>query len=202
MAIALVDFGAGNLRSVEKALGAAGAEVEVTADPQVVLAADKVILPGVGSFADGRRFLEQQRLLSALRAVARRGTPLLGICLGMQLLFERGEEHGDHEGLGLLPGTVRRLPNGPLKVPHTGWNRVRATRPSPLLEGLADGAYAYFNHSYFCDAASPADVLAGTAYGLTFPSVVQRARLFGVQFHPEKSQRVGLTVMRNFVERC
>jgi len=120
----------------------------------------------------------------------------------MQLLFERGEEHGDHEGLGLLPGTVRRLPEGSLKVPHTGWNRVRATRSSPLLEGLPDGAYAYFNHSYFCDAASPADVLAGTAYGVIFPSVVQRARLFGVQFHPEKSQRVGLTVMRNFVERC
>jgi len=199
--LALVDFGAGNLRSVEKTLGAVGAEVQVTADPEVVLAADRVVLPGVGAFADGRRALEERGVLEALRRVAERGTPLLGICLGMQLLFERGEEHGDCEGLGLLPGAVRRF-HGPLKVPHTGWNRVRATRRSPLLEGLPDGAYAYFNHSFYCDAASDDDVLARTAYGLAYPSVVERGRLYGVQFHPEKSQRVGLTIMRNFVERC
>lgn len=201
-AVALVDFGAGNLRSVEKTLGAVGADVRVTTDPEVVLAAKKVVLPGVGAFADGRRALEERGLLPVLREVVERGTPLLGICLGMQLLFERGEEHGDCTGLGLLSGAVRRLPDGPLKVPHTGWNRVRATRPSPLLDGLREGAYAYFNHSYYCDAASPDDVLARTAYGLIYPSVVERGRLFGVQFHPEKSQRVGLTIMRNFIERC
>jgi glutamine amidotransferase len=200
--IALVDFGAGNLRSVEKTLGAVGAAVQVTDDPEVVLAADKVVLPGVGAFADGRRALEERGVLPALREVAERGTPLLGICLGMQLLFERGEEHGHCEGLGLLPGAVRRFPDGPLKVPHTGWNRVRATRSSPLLSGLPEGAYAYFNHSYYCDAGSDDDVLACTAYGLTYPSVVERGKLFGVQFHPEKSQRVGLTIMRNFLERC
>ena len=202
MTIALVDFGAGNLRSVEKTLDAVGARVIVTADPEAVLSAEKVVLPGVGAFADGVRALEERGLVSALREIAARGTPLLGICVGMQLMFERGEEHGDHDGLALLPGTVRRLPEAGLKVPHTGWNRVRATRPSPLLQGLPEGAFAYFNHSYYCDAAEPADVLARTAYGLTYPSVVERGSLWGVQFHPEKSQQVGMKILRNFVDRC
>lgn len=200
--IALVDYGIGNLRSVYKALAAVGAEVQLTEYPAEILAAQKVVLPGVGAFGDGMAGLRARGLVEVILEVARRGTPLLGICVGMQLLFDAGEEMGEHPGLGLLPGRVKRFPQGSLKVPHTGWNQLHLVQPAPLLEGLQDGDYAYFNHSYYCAAADKGDIQAVTGYGLPVPSVVGRGSLWGVQFHPEKSQDVGLTILRNFVERC
>lgn len=197
--IALVDYGIGNLRSVQKALEHVGADVTLTEDPAVVMAADKVVLPGVGAFGDGMRGLVERQLDAAVRAVAARGTPLLGICVGMQVLFEASEERGEHPGLGLLPGRVRLFAGAGLKVPHTGWNEIVAVRESPLLRGLPHGAHAYFNHSYYCEAA-PADRLAECDYGETFAAIVGRGRLYGIQFHPEKSQHVGLLLLRNFVE--
>jgi glutamine amidotransferase len=202
--IALIDYGVGNLRSVEKALAAVGAEVRLTDQADEILAAEKAVLPGVGAFGDGLAGLRARGLDEVVKELARRGTPLLGICLGMQLLFETGEEMGEQPGLGLLPGRVRRFPVGrdaipSYKVPQTGWNQILFERPHPLLAGLSAGDYAYFNHSYYCDATDPADVLAWTEYGLRYASVVGRGRLYGVQFHPEKSQAVGLQILRNFV---
>ena len=198
--IALVDYDLGNLRSVEKALETVGADVRLTSDPDLILAADKVVLPGVGAFGDGMANLRRRGLDEVVLEVVARGTPLLGICVGMQVLFQEGLEHGRHRGLGLLPGVVRQFESADLKVPQTGWNQILPTRETLLLRGLEPGDYAYFNHGFYCEA-SPADTLAQTEYGLRYASVVGRERLYGVQFHPEKSQRVGLTILRNFVER-
>jgi glutamine amidotransferase len=200
--IALVDYGIGNLRSVEKALQAVGAEVTLTSDPQAILRSEKVVLPGVGAFGDGMAGLRERSLVEAIRSLTARGTPLLGICLGMQLLFEVGEEMGEHAGLGLIPGRVRRFPGRGLKVPQTGWNQITFSAESPLLVGLENDCYAYFNHSYYCEPNRAADILAQTDYGLNYTSVTGRGNLYGVQFHPEKSQSVGLQILRNFVERC
>ena len=200
--IALIDYGIGNLRSVEKALSAAGGDVRVSEDPHQILAADKVVLPGVGAFGDGMTGLRARGLIDVLKTVVTRETPLLGICVGMQLLFESSDELGHHAGLGFLPGRVTRFPTSDLKIPQTGWNQLLAEHESPLLQGLAPNSYAYFNHSYYCDAAEAADVLATTAYGVRYGAVVGRGRLYGVQFHPEKSQAVGLKLLRNFVEFC
>jgi len=199
--IALVDSGIGNLRSVEKALTTVGAEVVRTSDPQVVLDAEKVVLPGVGAFGDGMAGLESRGLIDPIKTVVTRGTPLLGICVGMQVFFEESEEHGRHAGLGFLPGTVKRFETPGLTVPQTGWNQVKPCRENPLLAGLPNGVYAYFNHSYYCDA-KPDDMLGETEYGVGYCSVTGRGSLYGVQFHPEKSQRVGLTILKNFVEKC
>lgn len=205
--VALIDYGIGNLRSVEKALGVVGAEVCLTSEAGEIFAAEKVVLPGVGAFGDGMAGLRSRGLVEVVKEVVARGTPLLGICVGMQVLFEVGEELGEHEGLGLLPGRVRRFEGGGphgegLKVPQTGWNRVEGdlANRATLLEGLEDGSYAYFNHSYFCEAGEVRDVLGWTEYGGWYASVVGRGRLYGVQFHPEKSQGVGLRILRNFVE--
>ena len=199
--LALVDYGIGNLRSVEKALSAVGAEVQLTSDPDVVLAAERVVLPGVGAFRDGMQGLRERNLIESILALLARGTPLLGICVGMQLLFEEGDEHGTHQGLGLFAGKVKRFEDADLIVPHTGWNRILPSKQSSLLHGLEPGAYAYFNHSYYCDAR-PEDTLSFTEYGLRYSSMIQRGSIYGAQFHPEKSQQVGLTILRNFVERC
>jgi glutamine amidotransferase len=199
--LALVDYGIGNLRSVGKALSAVGAEVKLTSDPEVVLEANKVVLPGVGDFRDGMRGLRERNLIEPLLSLVSSGTPFLGICVGMQLLFQEGEEHGIHKGLGLLPGTVKRFEALDLIVPHTGWNKILPTKGSKLLQGVEPGAYAYFNHSYYCDA-SPEDTLAYTEYGVRYSSMIERGSIYGAQFHPEKSQQVGLTILRNFVERC
>jgi glutamine amidotransferase len=199
--LALVDYGIGNLRSVGKALSAVGAEVKLTSDPEVVLEANKVVLPGVGAFRDGMRGLRERNLIEPLLSLVSSGTPFLGICVGMQLLFQEGEEHGIHKGLGLLPGTVKRFEVLDLIVPHTGWNKILPTKGSKLLQGVEPGAYAYFNHSYYCDA-SPEDTLAYTEYGVRYSSMIERGSIYGAQFHPEKSQQVGLTILRNFVERC
>jgi glutamine amidotransferase len=199
--IALIDYGIGNLRSVEKALAAVGAQVCLTDDPEVILSAQKVVLPGVGAFGDGMRGLRSRGMIEMLQEIVDQDVPLLGICLGMQLLFEGSEEHGPHQGLAFLPGRVRRFPEGDLNIPHTGWNRVLPCLHSPILSGLEADAFAYFNHSYYCEADSQ-NTIGETEYGLRFASVVGHGRIYGVQFHPEKSQQVGLTILRHFVEHC
>jgi imidazole glycerol-phosphate synthase subunit HisH len=198
--IILIDAGTGNLRSVRKALEQAGAQVTLTADPERVAAGGRLVLPGVGAFGDFMDGLQERHLREAILQAVRRGDPLLGICVGMQALFEVGEEHGSHPGLGLLAGRVIRFPTMKgLKIPHTGWNRLVFARPSPLLGGLSSAAYAYFNHTYYCEPASPEITLATTNHGIEFTCSVQRGQLYGVQFHPEKSQRVGLQILQNFV---
>lgn len=200
--VILIDAGVGNLYSVHKALEYVGARVYRTQDPEVVRRASKMVLPGVGAFGDFMTGLRRHGLEEAIREALHRGVPLLGICVGMQALFEVSYELGTHAGLGLLPGEVRRFPHHPRwKVPHTGWNQLWIRQPSPLLDGLPSGAYVYFNHSYYCVSASDAPVVAETDYGLRYASVVQKGPIFGVQFHPEKSQRVGLHLLANFVER-
>ena len=198
--IALIDYGIGNLRSVQKALEHVGAQVQLTEDPAVIRAADKVVLPGVGAFGDGMKGLRERALVEVVKEVAARGTPLLGICVGMQVLFEVGEEMGEHVGLGILPGHVKRFEVQDLKVPQTGWNQIEPQRASPLFHDLPRGAYAYFNHGYYCTARLE-DTLATTDYGGAYSSIVGRGRVYGIQFHPEKSQHVGLLLLRNFVEK-
>lgn len=195
--IAIVDYGVGNLRSVQKALERVGAEAVVTSAPEVLDAALGVILPGVGAFGDAMSNLQSRKLLPPVLRQVEQRKPLLGICLGMQLLFEESEEMGRHPGLGLLPGRVVRFPEGELKVPHIGWNQLRHAK-GPLLEGIVPGAYAYFVHSYYAVPQEPGDVLARTDYGVEFASVVGRDRVWGAQFHPEKSQEVGLRLLQNF----
>ncbi len=198
--IAIVDYGVGNLGSVTKAFRHVGAEAALTDDAAALAAADALVLPGDGAFGATMDEIRSRGLAPLLVDAARAGTPLLGICIGMQVLFEESEEHGRHQGLGLLPGRVRRL-DVPLPVPHMGWNRLRARRHHPLLDGIADGAHVYFVHSYYCDAA-PDVVVATTDHGIDFPAVVGRGNVFGVQFHPEKSQAVGLRMIANFVAFC
>jgi glutamine amidotransferase len=202
--IALIDYGAGNVRSVHRALEAVGAEVQVAREPRVLRDADKIVLPGVGAFGDCMAGLHRAGLVSALHRAVEAGKPLLGICVGLQVLFEQGEEMGRHAGLGLLPGRVVRFPGESvapgLKIPHTGWNQVEPAASSPLLDGLPPGAWVYFNHAYYGQAA-PEHTLAVTDYGGPFPSVVGRGPVYGVQFHPEKSQRAGLRILESFVER-
>jgi glutamine amidotransferase len=201
--IAIVDYGIGNLRSVEKALQRVGARAMVTADPAVLDEAQGVVLPGVGAFGDGMAQLRARQLVDPVMRQVERRKPLLGICLGMQLLFEESDEMGLHRGLGLLPGRVVRFPEGELKVPHIGWNQLWRADPCPemaLLEGIPHGAHAYFVHSYYAAPEESGDVLASTDYGFEFASVVGRGRIFGAQFHPEKSQDVGLRLLRNFAD--
>jgi glutamine amidotransferase len=197
--IVIVDYGIGNLRSVQKALERVGAAAIVSGDPAVLDAALGVVLPGVGAFGDGMANLRSRNLVEPVLRQVQAGKPLLGICLGMQLLFEESEEMGRHQGLGLLPGRVVRFPEGELKVPHVGWNRLRV-RENRLLAGIEDGAYAYFVHSYYPLPEIPGDVLAVTEYGGEFASVVGRGLVWGAQFHPEKSQEVGLRLLLNFAQ--
>ena len=199
--IALIDYGAGNVRSVHKALTAVGGEVTITQDPEIVLDAAKVVLPGVGAFGDCMTSLNQLDMIDAIHEVVRRGVPFLGICVGMQVLFEEGLEMGKHQGLGLLPGQVVRFEiDNSLKVPHTGWNQIEPRQPVYLLRYLSLDAWAYFNHGYIC-IASPEHILATTDYGGPFACVVGKDNVLGIQFHPEKSQHVGLHIMRNFVSK-
>ncbi len=195
--IAIIDYGIGNLRSVEKALQHVGAEARLTSQPETIRRAQGVVLPGVGAFGDCITHLEAGGFAGIVRDCVADGVPLLGICVGLQMLFEESEEMGRFAGLGLLPGRVRRF-RGDLKVPHIGWNQVHSAGPSPLLVDVPQDAYAYFVHSYYVEPVDEKVVLATTDYGGPFASVVGRGRLFGVQFHPEKSQEVGLTILRNF----
>ena len=203
--IAIVDYGVGNLRSVQKALERVGAAAMVTGSPEMLDLAQGIVLPGVGAFGDGMDHLHVRGLVAPVLRQVDRGKPLLGICLGMQLLFDESEEMGHHRGLGLLPGRVVRFPDGELKVPHIGWNQLRLAEglgqkaEGRLLEGIPDGAYAYFAHSYYPVVEEPSDVLATTEYGVEFASVVGRGKIWGAQFHPEKSQEVGLQLLENLV---
>ncbi len=199
--ITLLDAGTGNLRSVQKALENTGAKVIRTNDPQVVLAAQKVVLPGVGAFGDFMLGLRARGLDEALMQVTAGGVPMLGICVGMQALFDLGEEMGRHAGLGLLPGRVERFAESlSVKIPHTGWNQIEVQKEAPLFHSIRSGAYVYFNHSYICRPLHPSAVIATADYGVEFACAVQRENIFGVQFHPEKSQKVGLQILRNFLE--
>lgn len=198
--IVIVNYGLGNLHSVRKAIAFVGGDVVVSDDPQTILNAEKVVLPGVGAFADGIAGLESRGLVPVVREAAAQGKPLLGICLGMQLLFEESEEQGQHKGLGLLPGNVVFFRQPGIKVPQIGWNQVEISKPSPLMEVIKTGDYYYFNHSYYCVPDDDTDVLTRTEYGTMFASSVVRANIYGVQFHPEKSQKTGLQILKNFVE--
>ncbi|MBK9208709.1 MAG: imidazole glycerol phosphate synthase subunit HisH [Anaerolineales bacterium] len=199
--IILIDAGTGNLRSVQKALENVGANVIRTDDPQKVLSGGRIVLPGVGAFGDFMSGLRARGLHDAVKEVVSRGVQMLGICVGMQALFEIGEEMGDHEGLGLLKGTVVKFADSlSVKIPHTGWNQLTVKHDALLFDQIKDEAYVYFNHSYYCQAGDSSDVIATTDYGINYACAVRRENIFGVQFHPEKSQAVGLQILKNFVE--
>ena len=204
--LAVVDYGVGNLRNVHKALEAAGAPVTIVTEPAGLRRIAGIVLPGVGAFGDAAANLRRAGFERPLRDAIDAGVPLLGICVGMQLLFDESEEMGRYAGLGMIPGRVTRFasdlrePDGrPLKVPQIGWNQLHHQRTDPLLAGVADGAYAYFVHSYYCAPADPTCVVALTDFGIKYASVVRRGSVWGIQCHPEKSQAVGLRILRNFV---
>ncbi len=202
--IAIVDVCSGNLRSVQRALARAGGDVTVTRDAQVVRRADKLVVPGQGAFGMFMRGLVERGLGDAIREAIASGRPFLGICLGMQVLFESSEEQGPCDGLGVIPGRVVRIaPAAPhIKVPHIGWNRVVHHRPDPMLAGVADGAHVYFDHSYHAVPADPAIVALDSDHGIPITAAIRKDNIFACQFRPEKSQTVGLQILRNFVERA
>ena len=197
--IAVIDYDAGNIRSVEHALAALGLPAVLTRDPDVIRKADKVILPGVGAFGDAMEKLNAYGLTGVIKEVVAAGKPFLGICLGMQLLFDSGEESPGAKGLSLLPGRILRIPEGEgLKIPHIGWNDLAFPKKSRLFEGIPEGSYVYFVHSYYLKADRIEDVAATTQYGVTIHAAVEQGNVFGCQFHPEKSGDVGLAILRNF----
>ena len=199
--VILIDAGTGNLRSVQKALESIGANVLRTDDLGKVSTGKKIILPGVGAFGDFMSGLRARGLEEVVKDVVARGVPLLGICVGMQALFDVGEEMGEHKGLGLVEGKVVRFAESlSVKIPHTGWNQLEVKKDALLFDQVNAGAYVYFNHSYFCQPWNSSDVLATTDYGLQYACAVRRENIFGVQFHPEKSQAVGLRILKNFLE--
>jgi glutamine amidotransferase len=201
--IAVVDYGMGNRRSVHKALEHVGAPVQVTADVREIDAADGLIIPGVGAFAAGMESLVARGLDAPIRRAAAEGRPVLGICLGMQLLFERSSELGDTTGLGLIPGDVTRLQAPGRRIPHIGWNEVTFVRPSSLTDDLPPAGAAFYHvHSYAAWPADPDDVVATTTYGETFTTIVARGGVMGTQFHPEKSSGHGLALLRGFARHC
>jgi glutamine amidotransferase len=200
--LAVIDYGAGNLRSVLHALNHLQAEnVRVVRSAYELRGAEKVILPGVGAFGAGMEKLEEQGLVNPIREAVYAGTPYLGICLGMQFLFDTSDEMGDYRGLGLLPGVVTRLTDrGDLKIPHMGWNRLEQRQSSALFRNVSADGFAYFVHSYHCVPAEDSDITVTVEYGGPIVAAVQRDHVYGVQFHPEKSQQTGLQVLTNFLE--
>jgi glutamine amidotransferase len=194
--VAIIDYGVGNLRSVEKAFAATGCDAIVSGDVEVLRAAQRLVLPGVGAFGACMKALKERSLDRVVREKASEGTPLLGVCVGMQMLFEESEEFGSTPGLGLLKGCVRRFA-GDLVVPQVGWNRIHQKREHALFDGVADGTFCYFVHSFYCLPREEV-VVGETEYGQRYASVVARGNICGVQFHPEKSQDVGLRMLRNF----
>lgn len=199
--IAIIDYDAGNLKSVEKALLALGEDVLVTRDREKLLAADKVILPGVGNFGDAMEKLKSYGLVPVIHELAEMEKPFLGICLGLQLLFERSDEAPGVEGLGILKGEIVRIPDGEeLKVPHIGWNSLHLHNGGRLFRNLPEEPYVYFVHSYYLKAEDPEIVKATTEYGVTIDASVEQGNVFACQFHPEKSSRVGLKILENFAK--
>lgn len=198
--IAMIDYDAGNLKSVEKALTSLGETPVITRDREVILAADKVILPGVGAFGDAMEKLHQYDLVEVIREVVRRGTPLLGICLGLQLLFESSEESPGVEGLGVCRGKILRLPQTEgLKIPHMGWNSLSYDHPGRLFAGIPEHSYVYFVHSYYLKAEDPQIVKASAEYAVHIHASIEQGNVFGCQFHPEKSSGTGLAILKNFI---
>jgi len=205
--IAVINYGVGNLGSVAKALSAIGARVKVTSSAKELNNADKIVLPGVGAFYDAMRALRKLGIIQALLKNIRDGKPYLGLCLGMQLLFKESPEDGTHKGLGLLPGDCKKFKSSKLKVPHMGWNRIQNRKPKtenrkkecPLLKGIPDGAWMYFVHSYYAAPRDKSCIAATTDYGVKFTSMVWKANIYATQFHPEKSQRLGMRMLENFV---
>jgi glutamine amidotransferase len=197
VSVAIIDYGVGNLRSVEKAFAATGCEAIVSGDESVLRAAERLVLPGVGAFAACMKALKERGFDRLLMERVSEGTPLLGVCVGMQLLFDESEEFGATQGLGLLRGSVRRF-SGELIVPHVGWNRIHQTRAHELFEGIEEGSFCYFVHSFYCEPLDENVVVGETEYGVRYASVVADGNICGVQFHPEKSQDVGLRMLKNF----
>ena len=200
MSVAIIDYGVGNLRSVEKAFAATGCEAIISGDESVLREAERLVLPGVGAFAACMKALKERGFDRLVKDRVSEGTPLLGVCVGMQLLFDESEEFGSTTGLGLLRGSVRRF-RGDLIVPHIGWNRIHQTRAHELFAGIEEGSFCYFVHSFYCAPLDESVVVGETAYGVHYASVVAEANVCGVQFHPEKSQEVGLRMLRNFYTR-
>ncbi len=198
MNIVIVDYGSGNLRSVQRGFERAGFSSTITRDPNVVAEATHLVVPGVGAFADCMDNLEKLQLLSPIRESIQAEKPYLGICLGLQILFTEGTEFGSKPGLGILPGQVVRFPKNDLKVPHMGWNQIQIKKEHPLLKGIPDDSYFYFVHSYYGAPKDPACVMTTTDYGEPFVSSVSKGRLFACQFHPEKSQHMGRQLLENF----
>ena len=205
--ITIIDYEMGNLRSVEKAFEKLGFDARVSSNPGDLLTTDKIVLPGVGAFKDCITNLREGGFVEPLLRHVEAGKALLGICVGMQMLFDESEEFGCHKGLGLISGKVTRFPAGMveggerLKVPHMGWNTIQVKREAPLFRGIEEGSYVYFVHSYYCAADNPDDVAASCRYGdIEFSAAIWRDNLMATQFHPEKSQDVGLKIFRNFAE--
>lgn len=196
--LTVIDYGIGNLRSVTMAFRRLGAQVAVVSDPDSVREAKALVLPGVGAFGDTMKSLRELGLEGPIVEAIEKDVPFLGICIGLQVLFEVSEEMGQHRGLGVLAGRVRRFPEH-LTVPHMGWNQIHQARPTPLWRGLPDHSYAYFVHSYYVEPEDPAVIASQTDYGLDYTSAVARGNLFAIQFHPEKSQDVGECILRNYL---
>ena len=198
--VAIIDYDAGNIKSVENAVRFLGHEVTVTSKAEEILCADHIILPGVGAFGDAMKRLSGAGLEETIRQAVDREIPFLGICLGLQLIFEESEESPGVKGLGLLPGRIRRIPEGDgRKVPQIGWNDLSFPRSSRLFAGIPEGSYVYFVHSYYLEAGDPADVAARTQYGVSIDAAVDHGKLFACQFHPEKSEQIGMQILENFL---
>jgi glutamine amidotransferase len=204
--IAIIDYGMGNLRSVQKGFEQVGFPAEITSDPAALLGADKIVLPGVGAFRDCISNLEQGGFVEPILKIIAEGRPFLGICLGLQLLFTESEEFGIHKGLGVIPGRVMRFPEGmveqgeKLPVPHMGWNQISLRQPSPLFDGIDNGSNVYFVHSYYVKPEDPTVVAATCNYGIEFCAAIRHDNVMATQFHPEKSQGIGLKMLKNFAE--
>ncbi|MCK4966404.1 imidazole glycerol phosphate synthase subunit HisH [bacterium] len=197
--IAIIDYEMGNLRSVQKGFEHVGKDAVISGDPKEIIKAEKIVLPGVGAFAKAVYYLEKLKLKNVIIEMAEKGTPLLGICLGKQLLMEESEEGESAEGLGLVKGKVIKFEKGK-KIPHIGWNQIIIKKQVPILKNIPDGTFFYFVHSYYAVPNSPENVITATDYEGEFPSIVGRDNIYGIQFHPEKSQTYGLEILKNFAE--
>lgn len=197
--IIIIDYGMGNLRSVQKGFEKVGFDARISSDPNEVRKADKVVLPGVGAFGDAMHNLREVGMIEAINETVKVGKPFLGICLGLQLMFETSEEFGLHKGLGILPGHVKLFPPG-LKIPHMGWNQIEIQKDDPILKNIPEGSAFYFVHSYYVEPSDPGDSTTLTEYGIRFTSIASKDNIFGIQFHPEKSSAMGLRILKNFGE--